>query len=47
MRFHREFPLENPNANPVEMLGSSDRYKIIDTCVAVNGRCVTRIGHIA
>jgi len=24
------------------MLGSSDRYKIIDTCVAAKSRCVAR-----
>ena len=30
-----------------EMQGRSDRYKIIDTGVAVKSRCVARIGHIA
>ena len=29
------------------MLGSSDRYKIIDTCVAEKSRCVAGVDHIA
>jgi len=39
--------LENQFANPLEILASNDRYKIIDTCVAVKGRCVAGTGHIA
>lgn len=33
--------------DPIELLGCIDRYKIIDTCVAVKSRCVTGIGNIA
>jgi hypothetical protein len=38
---------ENLFANPLEMLASGDRYKIIDTCVALKNRCVAGSGHIA
>ena len=31
----------------LEKLGGRNRYKIIDTCVAVKSRCVTRIARIA
>jgi hypothetical protein len=34
-------------ASPIEMLASGDRYKIIDTYVAVKCRCVPVAGHIA
>jgi hypothetical protein len=38
---------ENQSANQMEMHGSRYRYKIDDTCVAIKGRCVARIGWIA
>jgi hypothetical protein len=52
---YKEFPhdrfesssAENQIGIPLIYLGGDDRYKIIDTCVAVKSRCVPETDHIA